>query len=121
MTDPRGSQGQQHAFHETPALAALDKATALGGKEDATSWFLMAMIHGQKGEKEQTRPWFDKAVAWMKARSYQGMDPRLLWTEAAARFDFGWVGIGFTSSLGSPMSLTFQPDSFCQRVVTVLT
>jgi tetratricopeptide (TPR) repeat protein len=52
------------------ALEALDKAKALVGyQEDALVLFLMAMIHGQKGEKEQARPWFDKAVAWLKAQS----------------------------------------------------
>ena len=64
--------------------AALDKAKAVGGKDGATDLFLLAMIHWQKGEKEQARPWFDKAVAWMKAQSNQGMYHRLLWTEAAA-------------------------------------
>jgi tetratricopeptide (TPR) repeat protein len=65
------------------ALAALERAKALGGSEDATAWFLRAMIHWQKGEKEEARPWFDKAVAWMKAQRYQGMYLCLLWTEAA--------------------------------------
>jgi hypothetical protein len=37
------------------ALAALDKAKTLGGKEDAAGSFLLAMIHWQKGEKEQAR------------------------------------------------------------------
>ena len=33
------------------ALAALDKVKALGGTEDATHWFLLAMIRGQEGKK----------------------------------------------------------------------
>jgi tetratricopeptide (TPR) repeat protein len=89
------TQGQHPAFQamlalaayrsglHDEALAALDKAKQLGGKEDATAWFLLAMIHWQKGEKEHSRPWFDKAVAWMKAQRSQGMYLRLLWTEAA--------------------------------------
>jgi WD40 repeat protein/serine/threonine protein kinase/Tfp pilus assembly protein PilF len=69
-------------LHEE-ALAALDKFQALGGKDDATTLFLRAMIHGQKAEKEQAGAWFDRAVAWMKAQSYPDMYHRLLWTEAA--------------------------------------
>ena len=54
------------------------------GRQEGTSLFLVALVHGQKGEKEQARPWFDKAVDWMKAKSSQHGHLRLLWTEAAA-------------------------------------
>jgi tetratricopeptide (TPR) repeat protein len=89
------TQGQHPAFQAilalaayrsglyAEALAALDKSMALGGEEDATLTFLMAMTHAQKGEQKQARPWFDKAVAWMKAQRSQGMYLHLLWTEAA--------------------------------------
>jgi tetratricopeptide (TPR) repeat protein len=89
------TQGKHPAFQAVLALAAyrsglyeearaaLDKTVSLGGKEDATLTFLMAMVHAQKGEHEQARAWFDKGVAWMKAQSDQGGYHRQLWEEAA--------------------------------------
>jgi hypothetical protein len=49
----------------------------------AGDWFLLALAHARKGEKDKATIWFDKAVPWTKKNAPK--DPELLrfWTEAA--------------------------------------
>jgi uncharacterized protein HemY len=47
------------------ASAALEKSMSLRKGGDGFDWFFLAMAHWQLGEKELSREWYDKAVAWM--------------------------------------------------------
>jgi hypothetical protein len=44
----------------------------------------VALANGQKGEKVDARPWFDKAVAWMREQDCELPVFRQLWAEAGA-------------------------------------
>jgi serine/threonine protein kinase/tetratricopeptide (TPR) repeat protein len=52
------------------AIDALGKLTPPNGA-DSWPWFILAMAHWQRGERETARRWYDRAVAWMKEN-----DPR---------------------------------------------
>ena len=44
---------------------------------------LPAMAHWQKGDKDQARNWFDKAVAWTEEKAPNDAGLRQFWAEAA--------------------------------------
>jgi serine/threonine protein kinase/Flp pilus assembly protein TadD len=48
------------------AVAALKKSMALSKGGDSYDWFLLAMAHGQLGEKDAARKHYDRAVRWME-------------------------------------------------------
>jgi hypothetical protein len=50
----------------------------------AYDWFFLALAHGQKGEQDQARTGFAKAVAWTKEKEPKNQEFRQLWAEAAA-------------------------------------
>ena len=45
--------------------------------------FVLAMAHRQKGEKDEARKWFDKAVARTRENDHGNSELRQLWAEAA--------------------------------------
>ena len=51
------------------AIEALEKSTQLRAGGDPSVWFFLAMAHWQKGEKDQARQWYDKAVNRMERTS----------------------------------------------------
>ena len=51
---------------------------------DTADWLLLAMAHWHKGEKDQARQWYDKAVTAMDKNQSQGEEPRRFRVEAAA-------------------------------------
>ena len=55
----------------------------LQGGGDANDRFFLAMAHWQKGDKDEAREWFDKAVAWTKEKASEGADWHWFWEEAA--------------------------------------
>ena len=57
---PAGTEGMSEE-----ALAALEKSMELRKGGDAFDWFFLAMAHGQLGEKEKAREFYDRAVQWM--------------------------------------------------------
>jgi WD40 repeat protein/serine/threonine protein kinase/Tfp pilus assembly protein PilF len=69
--------------HWTDSLAASDRSMALRNGGNAWDWFLVAMARWQKGDKDEARKWFDKAVAWTKAYDSNRLELRLFWAEAA--------------------------------------
>jgi len=69
--------------HWTESVAANKRSLALKNGGDAINWFILAMAHWQKGDKDQARTWFDKAVVWMKQNAPKDADLRQLWAEAA--------------------------------------
>jgi serine/threonine protein kinase/Flp pilus assembly protein TadD len=48
------------------AIATLEKATQLGDPVESNAWFFMAMAQWKRGDKEQARKWYDRAVQWME-------------------------------------------------------
>jgi tetratricopeptide (TPR) repeat protein len=69
--------------HWAESLAASERSMALRNGGDASDWFFLAMAHCQKGEKDEARKWFDRAVAWTKEKDPKNADLRQFWTEAA--------------------------------------
>jgi hypothetical protein len=66
------------------AVAALTKATALHAGGDAWEGFVLAMAHGQLGDKQQARHWYDQAVRWMETTRPPDENLRRVRAEAAA-------------------------------------
>jgi tetratricopeptide (TPR) repeat protein len=46
------------------AIEALNKSIELRQGGDAFDWYFLAMAEWQRGNKEEARKWYDKAVAW---------------------------------------------------------
>jgi serine/threonine protein kinase/Tfp pilus assembly protein PilF len=71
--------------HWNESLAASHQSMAIknGGTGNGWDWFLVAMVQGRKGDKDEARKWFDRAVDW--TRRHDPDDPELLqfWSEAA--------------------------------------
>jgi Flp pilus assembly protein TadD len=67
------------------AIAAANRVMVLDEGGDPSDWFVLAMAHWHKGEKESSQEWFKKAVTWLtaKGRIVQPLSHQL-WTEAAA-------------------------------------
>jgi tetratricopeptide (TPR) repeat protein len=47
------------------AVQAFEKSMQLQGGGNAFDWFFLAMAHGQRGNKDEARRWYDRAVQWM--------------------------------------------------------
>ena len=46
------------------AIDALHTSIELGHK-DGLNWFFLAMAHGQLGQKDEARKWYDQAAQWL--------------------------------------------------------
>jgi tetratricopeptide (TPR) repeat protein len=75
--------------HWTESLVASEQYMALGNGEEAYVWFLVAMVHWQRGDKDEARQWFDKAVQWMKSHPEAASNEEFqgLYTEAKNLLD----------------------------------
>ncbi len=53
------------------AIAASDKSISLGNEQDdrCLDWFLLAMAHWQKGDKDEASRWYNQAIEWMGKNS----------------------------------------------------
>jgi serine/threonine protein kinase/tetratricopeptide (TPR) repeat protein len=78
--------GAAHYLNENwkEAVAALERSMQLRHGGDSYDWFFLAMAHWQRGEKEEARQWFDRAVAWMDRNMPKGKELGRLRAEAAA-------------------------------------
>jgi tetratricopeptide (TPR) repeat protein len=65
------------------ALEALTKVGDLTGGGDSGEWFFIAMVHWQRGNKEEARRWYQKAVDWMQKHRPGDPDWRRFRAEAA--------------------------------------
>ncbi len=65
------------------SLAASERSMELQKGGHAGDWFLLAMARWQKGDKDETRKWFDKAVAWTREKDPKNAELRQFWAEAA--------------------------------------
>ncbi len=70
--------------HWTESISASEQSMKMRNGGDASDWFLLALAHGQKGDKEKARAWFDRAVVWTKEHAPGNTELRQFWTEAAA-------------------------------------
>jgi serine/threonine protein kinase/Flp pilus assembly protein TadD len=66
------------------ALAALERAVELRKGGNGYDLFGLALAHGQLGNQEQARRWYDQAVQWMDQKKAQATPLRRLRAEAAA-------------------------------------
>ncbi len=48
------------------SIETLEKSMALRKGGDASDWFFLAMARWKKGEKEDARKWYGRAVQWME-------------------------------------------------------
>ncbi|MGO9465163.1 MAG: tetratricopeptide repeat protein [Isosphaeraceae bacterium] len=69
--------------HWTESLAAGERAMALRKDPHASDWFLRALAHWQRGDKDEARKWFHKAVDWTKEKDPKNVELRRFWAEAA--------------------------------------
>ena len=74
---------EYRAGHWNESIAASERSMALRNGGPAWDWFFLAIAHWQKGEKDQARTWFDKAVAWTKEKDPKSGELRQFWKEAA--------------------------------------
>ncbi len=61
-------------------MTALTKGK---GAANAANGFFLAMALWQKGDKDEARKWFDKAVACTKEKDPKDVELRQFWAEAA--------------------------------------
>ncbi len=48
------------------SIAALQKSIQFQDDDDPRQWYCLAMAHWQLGHENESRDWYDKAVAWME-------------------------------------------------------
>jgi tetratricopeptide (TPR) repeat protein len=65
------------------SIAAAQRAIALTKGVDASNWFFLALALQQKGDRDEARKWFDKAVAWTNDKDPKNMELRQFWADAA--------------------------------------
>jgi uncharacterized protein HemY len=66
------------------AVEALEKSTKLRPDGIASRWFCMSMAHSKRGEKDQARDCYDRAVDTVGKNNSQDHELRRLRAEAAA-------------------------------------
>jgi len=66
------------------AIEALEKSMELRPRADPSCGFFLAMACWQKGDTEQARSWYGKAVQWMEKDNPEDAEERRFRAEAAA-------------------------------------
>jgi serine/threonine-protein kinase len=74
---------EYRAGHWNESIAASERSMAVRNGENASDWFFLALAHWRKGEKDEARRWFDKAVVWTKEKDPKNVELRQFWKEAA--------------------------------------
>jgi serine/threonine-protein kinase len=74
---------EYRCHHWAESIAAAEQSIALRKSGDANDWFFLAMAHWQKGNKDEARKWFDKAVAWTLEKDHKNEELHQFWNEAA--------------------------------------
>ena len=80
--------------HWLESIAASERSLTLRSGGNANDWFFLAMAHWQKGDKDEARKWFDKAVAWTKEKAPEDADSRRFWEEVAELLGRPGAGAG---------------------------
>ena len=81
---PSGARAGGIPFRKLDRVAGRLR-TGNGAERGGTAyeWFILAMIHHQRGDEAQGRTWFEKAVAWTREKSPSNLELRQLWSESA--------------------------------------
>jgi tetratricopeptide (TPR) repeat protein len=66
------------------AIATLETAMSLRGGGDGYDWFFLAMAQWRRGERDQARSWYDRAVEWMDRFEPNDQELRRFRAEAKA-------------------------------------
>jgi len=74
---------EYRAGHWAESRGASEGSTNLNKGVDASNWFFLAMASWRQGERASAIGWFDKAVAWTKAKDPRNAELRQFWREAA--------------------------------------
>jgi tetratricopeptide (TPR) repeat protein len=74
---------EYRSSHRSESIAAAERSAALRSGGNAHDWFVLAMAHWQKGDKDEARKWFDKAVAWTREDASENSDWHRFWEESA--------------------------------------
>jgi tetratricopeptide (TPR) repeat protein len=74
---------EYRAGHWNESIAASARSVALGNGGNAHDWLFLALAHWQKGDKDEARKWFHKAVDWIKEKDPKNVELRRFWEEAA--------------------------------------
>jgi hypothetical protein len=69
--------------HWAESRAASERSIKLNNGVSVYDWFFLAMATWRQGERASAIGWFDKAVAWTKAKDPRNAELRQLWREAA--------------------------------------
>jgi tetratricopeptide (TPR) repeat protein len=65
------------------SLESLQKSMAFLAGGDSRHWFILAMAHGQLGNKAEARKWYDQAIKWMEKNQPKDGQLRRYRAEAA--------------------------------------
>jgi Flp pilus assembly protein TadD len=60
---------EYRSSHHVEAIAAGERAMALRNGGNASDWFILAMAHWQKGDRDEARKWLEKTVTWTKGKA----------------------------------------------------
>jgi len=74
---------EYRAGHWAESITAAEQSIALTKGVDASNWFFLAMALWQRGEKDRSRSYFDRAVAWTKKNDPKNAELLAFWREAA--------------------------------------
>jgi tetratricopeptide (TPR) repeat protein len=74
---------EYRVHHWDESIAAARRSITLRNGGSAYDWFILAMAHAQKAEKDEARKWFDKAAAWTKEKDPKNAELLQFWKEAA--------------------------------------
>jgi eukaryotic-like serine/threonine-protein kinase len=74
---------EYRSAHWAESLAASERSMKLRRGGSADDWFFQALARWRSGDKDEARKWFDKAVAWTKAKEPNNAELRQFWSEAA--------------------------------------
>jgi Tfp pilus assembly protein PilF len=69
--------------HWVESITAIERVMAAPNGGTPSDWFILAMARWQKGDKDEARKWFDKAVAGIKEKAPGDAESRRFWVEAA--------------------------------------
>jgi len=73
---------QYQAGDPTAAIEALQKSSELRDRYEPEDYLFMAMAHWRKGERDQARQWYDRAMAWIEKHHSSDSDLGRIRTEA---------------------------------------
>jgi tetratricopeptide (TPR) repeat protein len=66
------------------AIEALNKSMELRQGGDAFDWYFLAMAEWQRGNKDEARKWYDKAVEWAEKNAKDNEELKRFSAEASA-------------------------------------